>query len=187
MLKVQNQRKEVQEKRRRRRRRKNRWGAGGGGFCLQACPHWLKASEAGFYENWLSLVWSCLKTQVSKEHEEEPEDHKPHNQSEPPKKRISYSQLLKEGRRFNIDLVSKVRTEGTAATTPLWPRAPPTAYREPWWFSPMFIVIIIFSYLLLSSSCFLVALWLICSSSQMSVAMQNSKTLPEYWPIAKER
>ncbi|XP_075888216.1 rab proteins geranylgeranyltransferase component A 1 isoform X2 [Nelusetta ayraudi] len=46
--------------------------------------------------------------QVSKEQEEEPEDHKPHNQSEPPKKRISYSQLLKEGRRFNIDLVSKL-------------------------------------------------------------------------------
>lgn len=54
-------------------------------------------------------------TQASKEHEEEPADHKSHNQSEPPRKRISYSQLLKEGRRFNIDLVSKVTTKETAA------------------------------------------------------------------------
>lgn len=75
-------------------------------------------------------------TQASKEleeEEEEPADDKPHNQSEPPRKKISYSQLLKEGRRFNIDLVSKVRIKETAAPM-LCPRAPPSAYRELWWF-----------------------------------------------------
>lgn len=66
----------------------------------------------------------------SKEQEEEAVDHKLHNQSEPPRKRISYSQLLKEGRRFNIDLVSKVRSEETAALT-LCPTAPPTACHSP--------------------------------------------------------
>ncbi|KAM4545402.1 rab proteins geranylgeranyltransferase component A 1 [Odontesthes bonariensis] len=44
---------------------------------------------------------------------EEPESDKPHptvapNQSEPSRKKISYAQLVKEGRRFNIDLVSKL-------------------------------------------------------------------------------
>lgn len=47
-------------------------------------------------------------------------------------------------------------------------------------------LIILFSYLLFSSLCFLVAHWLICSSNQTSVAMQNSRTSPEYWPIAME-
>lgn len=75
----------------------------------------IKSLWSWLYKNWLSLVWSLPKTQASTDQEEEPEDNKPHIQSEPPKKRISYSQLLKEGRRFNIDLVSKVRTEGTAA------------------------------------------------------------------------
>lgn len=40
------------------------------------------------------------------EEEEEPEADQ--SQSEPAKKKISYAQLVKEGRRFNIDLVSKV-------------------------------------------------------------------------------
>ncbi|XP_072231249.1 rab proteins geranylgeranyltransferase component A 1 isoform X2 [Leuresthes tenuis] len=44
---------------------------------------------------------------------EEPEADKPHptaapNQSESSRKKISYAQLVKEGRRFNIDLVSKL-------------------------------------------------------------------------------
>lgn len=52
-------------------------------------------------------------TQASQTQGEEPEADKPspsaaQNQSEPTKKKISYTQLVKEGRRFNIDLVSKV-------------------------------------------------------------------------------
>lgn len=45
--------------------------------------------------------------------EEEPSENVPKVQdtTEPPKKnRITYSQIIKEGRRFNIDLVSKVST-----------------------------------------------------------------------------
>lgn len=44
--------------------------------------------------------------QAPQEEEEEPEADR--SQSEPAKKKISYAQLVKEGRRFNIDLVSKV-------------------------------------------------------------------------------
>lgn len=45
---------------------------------------------------------------------EEPEADQPHpsspGQSEPSREKITYVQLVKEGRRFNIDLVSKVNT-----------------------------------------------------------------------------
>ncbi|CAF97265.1 unnamed protein product, partial [Tetraodon nigroviridis] len=44
--------------------------------------------------------------EVSKEEEEEPEADQ--SQPQPAKKKISYAQLVKEGRRFNIDLVSKL-------------------------------------------------------------------------------
>uniref|UniRef100_A0A671TQW9 Rab proteins geranylgeranyltransferase component A n=1 Tax=Sparus aurata TaxID=8175 RepID=A0A671TQW9_SPAAU len=52
-------------------------------------------------------------TQASQTEGEEPEADQPttsaaQSQSEPIKKKISYPQLLKEGRRFNIDLVSKL-------------------------------------------------------------------------------
>lgn len=55
----------------------------------------------------------CPITQASKTEGEEPEADQPtasaaQSQSEPAKKKISYAQLVKEGRRFNIDLVSKV-------------------------------------------------------------------------------
>ncbi|KAE8287824.1 Rab proteins geranylgeranyltransferase component A 1 [Larimichthys crocea] len=51
--------------------------------------------------------------QASKTEGEEPEADQPtasaaQSQSEPAKKKISYAQLVKEGRRFNIDLVSKL-------------------------------------------------------------------------------
>ncbi|XP_037543666.1 rab proteins geranylgeranyltransferase component A 1 [Nematolebias whitei] len=51
--------------------------------------------------------------QATQDQGEEPEADRPHtsgalSQSEPTKKRVSYAQLLKEGRRFNIDLVSKL-------------------------------------------------------------------------------
>uniref|UniRef100_UPI0037E7A897 rab proteins geranylgeranyltransferase component A 1 n=1 Tax=Semicossyphus pulcher TaxID=241346 RepID=UPI0037E7A897 len=48
--------------------------------------------------------------QASHTEGEEPEGNKPaaQSQSEPTKKKISYAQLVKEGRRFNIDLVSKL-------------------------------------------------------------------------------
>ncbi|XP_073336013.1 rab proteins geranylgeranyltransferase component A 1 [Pagrus major] len=51
--------------------------------------------------------------QASQTEEEEPEADQPttsaaQSQSEPIKKKISYPQLVKEGRRFNIDLVSKL-------------------------------------------------------------------------------
>lgn len=48
----------------------------------------------------------CPIAQVSQTQGEEPEADQ--SQSEPAKKKLSYSQLVKEGRRFNIDLVSKV-------------------------------------------------------------------------------
>lgn len=51
--------------------------------------------------------------QVAQEQGEEPEADQPQpsappSQSEPTRKKISYTQLVKEGRRFNIDLVSKL-------------------------------------------------------------------------------
>lgn len=49
--------------------------------------------------------------QAPQEEEEEPEADQ--GQSEAAKKQISYAQLVKEGRRFNIDLVSKVTVRNT--------------------------------------------------------------------------
>jgi len=58
-------------------------------------------------------VITLVQSQPAQTPGEEPEDDKPHpttapNQSESGRKKISYAQLVKEGRRFNIDLVSKV-------------------------------------------------------------------------------
>lgn len=51
-------------------------------------------------------AWPTLQEEV-----EEPEADQ--SQPEAAKRRISYAQLLKEGRRFNIDLVSKVTLSET--------------------------------------------------------------------------
>lgn len=64
-------------------------------------------------EVWTTGVFHPI-TQASQTEGEEPEADQPttataQSQSEPIKKKISYPQLLKEGRRFNIDLVSKVK------------------------------------------------------------------------------
>lgn len=70
-------------------------------FCVKGS----KPEEGGPKEN---EEEEDKQTQASEEKEKEPEDLKPPSQSEPPKKKINYSQLVKEGRRFNIDLVSKL-------------------------------------------------------------------------------
>lgn len=54
----------------------------------------------------VNFIQLCPITQASQAQGEEPEANQ--NQPEPAKKKISYAQLVKEGRRFNIDLVSKV-------------------------------------------------------------------------------
>lgn len=53
----------------------------------------------------------CPITQAPQVQGEEPEADQ--SQSEPAKKKITYAQLVKEGRRFNIDLVSKVTQSQT--------------------------------------------------------------------------
>ena len=58
----------------------------------------------------------CDKTCVPSTSEKETSENVPmaENTAEQPKKnRITYSQIIKEGRRFNIDLVSKVSTSFT--------------------------------------------------------------------------
>lgn len=57
--------------------------------------------------------------------EEEEEEEADQSPSQPAKKKISYAQLLKEGRRFNIDLVSKV----TVVNTQKRQLSPPSARR----------------------------------------------------------
>uniref|UniRef100_A0A3B3DAD5 Rab proteins geranylgeranyltransferase component A n=1 Tax=Oryzias melastigma TaxID=30732 RepID=A0A3B3DAD5_ORYME len=60
------------------------------------------------------IFFSCFnQSQATKLKGEEPEEDQSHpvsasGQSEPTRKKISYAQLVKEGRRFNIDLVSKL-------------------------------------------------------------------------------
>lgn len=56
----------------------------------------------------MALSYPFLEVLVQAPQEEEDGPEAGQSQSEPAKKKISYAQLVKEGRRFNIDLVSKV-------------------------------------------------------------------------------
>uniref|UniRef100_A0AAQ6I9X0 Uncharacterized protein n=1 Tax=Anabas testudineus TaxID=64144 RepID=A0AAQ6I9X0_ANATE len=68
--------------------------------------------------NWASFTFTGLLTWIQQHQDahmegEESDADKPHpsaaqSQSEPTRKKISYAHLVKEGRRFNIDLVSKL-------------------------------------------------------------------------------
>uniref|UniRef100_A0A3Q3XB46 Rab proteins geranylgeranyltransferase component A n=1 Tax=Mola mola TaxID=94237 RepID=A0A3Q3XB46_MOLML len=71
----------------------------------------LSNSDSGSIRNvqvfcFTRWITDCFVTQASQTQGEEPEADR--SQSEPAKKKINYAQLVKEGRRFNIDLVSKL-------------------------------------------------------------------------------